>query len=89
MDIVPNAEYAISEMFSHVIAHKPTIRDLDTKVRAYNRKIAQASKLNYHPQFRLSHRAADPQCFLANEGGFYGVHLTATRNQCFAKDLVN
>ena len=64
-DIVPNAEYAIGEMFPHVIARNPTIRDLDTKVRAYNRKIAQASKLNYHPQFRLSHRAADPQYFFS------------------------
>ena len=96
-DIVPNAKFAISEMFPRVIAHKPTTRDLDTKVRAYNRKIAQASKLNYnlvapvvyHPRFRLSHRAADPQYFLANEGRFYGVHLSATGNRCFAEDLVD
>ena len=97
MDIVPNAEFPISEMLPRVIAHKPTTRDLDTNVSAYNRKIAQASKLNYnlvapvvyHPWSCLSHRAADPQYFLANEGRFYGVHLTATGNQCFAEDLGN
>ena len=81
----------------HALARKPTTKDLDMKVRAYNLKIAQAAKLNYnlvapvitHPRFRISHRAADPQYFLSDEGRYYGLHLNDAGNRCFAEDLVN
>ena len=97
LDITPDAKIAVSEMFPRVLARKPTTKDLDMKVRAYNRKIAQAAKLNYnlvapvitHPRFRISHRAADPQYFLSDEGRYYGLHLNDAGNRCFAEDLVN